>query len=275
MEHAFATTDRSGRPPLRVLVLAWAAFAAQTPAAAAVWALCLAFGVVSTRRAAARFPRFSMTALPPAPAEPPSRRRTAATPTRPRASTPGTPVVLAKHRDAQGGLPSLQDLLDIDLDLAWAQALHARRTPVCVLRVGLSGLDTFRERYGHQAGNHLLSQTVRRLRVLAQGEDRAVMRIGASEFLLMLPSPQADGSAFARQAGARVVAEVQRPMTYRTLSSLHIGCHVGAALWMSPDLPLSEALAQSQEMLALAQASGRGQARLYAVEATPAPVQPV
>jgi GGDEF domain-containing protein len=182
--------------------------------------------------------------------------------------------VLRAHRDATGGLPSLQDLLDLDLDLAWAQALHARRTPVCVLHVGLSGLDTFRERYGDEVGEHLLSQTVRRLRVLAQGEDRAVMRIGESEFLLLLPSPHPDGSAFARQAGARVVAEVQRPMAYRTLSSLHIGCHVGAALWMSPELPLSEALAQSQEMLALARASGRSQARLHTAEAAPAPVQP-
>jgi len=68
MDHAFATTDRSGHPQLRVLVLAWAAFAAQTPAAAAVWALCLAFGVVTSRRALSRVPSFTCTALPPAPA---------------------------------------------------------------------------------------------------------------------------------------------------------------------------------------------------------------
>jgi diguanylate cyclase (GGDEF)-like protein len=241
----------SNQPPtMRVMVLAWAVAAAQTPIAAWTWLSCLALGLVTHRLG----PRSAAPSAPPpaahralrdisTPRPPAARRRTdAAGPT----AKPNLPV-LAAHRDTLTGLSTLQQLRDDGT--AWSDDLQARGLSLCVLHVGLDGLDAVIERYGRDAGDQLLRQVAKRLRQLAREEDR-VMRFEGDEFVLLLASPHAECISFTRAMSARIKAELQRPLAYRTLSNLRIGCRVGSGIWPLHGHTLAAVLEHAAEMLA-------------------------
>lgn len=238
------------RPALRVAVLAWAVAAAQTPVAAGAWLSCLAFGL-AVALVARRFAAAGTAPLPatvalrdiPVPERPPARRRTDA------AGLPEQPVlpVLAAHRDTLTGLGTPQQLHDDEHP--WSDALQARGLSLCVLHVGLDGLASVVERYGRDAGDQVLRQVAKRLRHLARQEDR-VMRLAGNEFVLLLACPHAESIGFTRSMSARIKAELQRPLAYRTLSHLNVGCRVGSGVWPLHGGTLSTVMAHAAEMLA-------------------------
>ncbi|MBX3620125.1 MAG: GGDEF domain-containing protein [Rhizobacter sp.] len=276
MPHLFAPQSWNERPAMRAFVLAWAAAAAQTPIAAWAWVSCLALGL-----AASRWPSRSGKPVIDAPVAPPARepalpaaplaatfpstpaqrrsdtRRTAATP----AHRP-PPSLLTAHLDAVTGLMTREHLHDT-AD-AWLQSLRAGAQSVCVLQVALQGLGEIVDRYGHEAGNQLRVQVARRLRHVARADDR-IVRLGDDSFMLLVSCPADEAAQLARSLAARIVSDVQRPLSYRTLSNLHIGCSVGSALWPLQGETLDEAMRQADAALQLACRSGRGQIRQYSV----------
>lgn len=133
----------------------------------------------------------------------------------------------------------------------------------CLLRLDLDGFQGIRERCGREAGDQVLVQTARRLRHLAREED-FVFHLGTGEFLLLLPCPRREAGALARTMATRVLADVQRPMAYRTLNNLRVGCSIGAAVWRGGEA-LSETLQHAHEALLAARQGGRGHFRHYAL----------
>lgn len=269
MKRYFAFDDWTLHPALRMLVLAWVAIASQTPGAAWGWALCLAIGALGAAASWWRQQSAQVRVAPPValhellPASPvaPTRRRTDAT--RAAAPVPPEPAkpVLKAHLDALHGLNTPAHL--DDTSEPWERDLLERKLALCILRVGLDGFDSVTERYGPTASDEALAQVAKRLRHLARDEDR-VMRLDAAEFVLLLSCPLDEATAFARSVAARVVGELQRPFAYRTVSNLHIGASVGAALWPANGAALSDVLEHAEEALADARHGGRGQVRQYA-----------
>lgn len=274
MPHPFAPQSWNERPAMRVFVLAWAAAAAQTPIAAWAWMSCLAFGLAASRwplrsEASAELPLAD--AIPPA--SPAVRSLALASPT---TATPAPrrsdarrasatarrqpPPLLTAHQDIVTGLLT-REHLDDTAD-AWAHALRHESQSVCVLQLALQGIDQVVERYGHEAGQQLRLQVARRLRHLARPDDK-VVRLGDDTFALLVGCPADDAAALSRSLGSRLVQEVQRPLAYRTLSNLHIGCGVGTAIWPLQAETLAEAMRQAASALELACRSGRGQVRQY------------
>lgn len=233
-------------PAMRVMVLAWALAAAQTPIAAWAWLSCLALGLVAHRfgpRAETTLPaHLALGDLPP-PKRTPARRRTDVAG---RIAKPPVPVLIA-HRDTLTGLATLEQLRDEGP--AWSQDLQARGLSLCVLHVGLDGLEPVIERYGRDAGDQLLRQVAKRLRQLARDDDR-VMRFDGHEFLLVLACPTAECINFTRTLSARIKTELQRPLSYRTLSNLRIGCRVGSGVWPLHGTTLEAVLQHAADMLA-------------------------
>lgn len=246
MQPTDPTADASpARLPARPALLAWAVTAVQAPIAAWAWFSCFALGLVS-RRAAPGLADARITRSPerprPAPVQP-TRRRTDAFG---QPAKPSVPLLTA-HQDALTDLSALQALGDADT--AWSDDLEQRGLRLCVLHVGLDRLEPITERYGADAGEQILRQVARRLRLLVREEDR-VLRVEAHEFVLLLAAPHAECLAFTRSMSARIKAELQRPLTYRTLSNLHIGCSVGLAIWPMHGDSLEAVLAHAAEMLA-------------------------
>ncbi len=229
-----ASGDLTTHPALRVLALGWLLLMAQSGNAASAWALCLAVGLLASRFVSrpeqALPPALALRELPAAPAQAPARRRTdAAAPAKqtPQPQPPDAPLLKA-HRDALTGLATHEHLGDTGQP--WAQDLQARGLSLCVLHVGLDGFDPVVERYGRDAGDQVLQQVAKRLRHLARDEDR-VMRFDGAEFVLLLSCPSTESLSFSRNMATRIASELQRPLAYRTVSNLHIGCSVGSAVW--------------------------------------------
>ncbi|MEO8152088.1 MAG: GGDEF domain-containing protein [Rhizobacter sp.] len=266
MSRLFASDDWTEHPALRVLVLAWVAVASQTPGAASAWGLCLSLCLLPGLVASWRRLHAELISEPlaphdlPAPTEIPTRRRTDAV--RSATAQPArTEPLLKPHHDELTGLARsklLQDSAE-----PWQRDLETRQLSLCVLHVGLDGFDTVAERYGPEAADDVLAQVAKRLRHLARDDDR-VMRFDAAEFVLLLSCPTAEAVKFARAMAARIVNELRRPVGYRTVSNLHIGCSVGSALWPFDGDTLVEVLHHAEEALADARHSGRGQTRQYA-----------
>ena len=246
-----APGDWTTHPALRVLALAWVLLLAQSGNAASAWALCLAIGLVASRFVARAEPplpaALALRELPP-PVQPLARRRTDATPPAKQDPLPAVPLLKA-HHDPLTGLVTPQHLGDTGQP--WAQDLQTRGLSLCVLHVGLDAFEPVIERYGREAGDQVLQQVAKRLRHLARDEDR-VMRFDGAEFVLLLSCPSAEGAAFSRSMATRVTTELQRPLAYRTVSNLHIGCSVGTATWPLHGATLDVVIQHAAEELARA-----------------------
>lgn len=271
MLHLFAPQSPSERPAMRGLVLAWAAVAAQTPFAGWAWLGCFGFGLLLAARAG-RWPAphdLPNRPLPSAlhelspgngvaasPALPARRRGDVA---RAAAATP-TPL-LSAHRDLVTGLATLQHLHDDAV--AWSGELQSRGQAASVLQMSLHGLADITDRYGHEAGNQMRVQVARRLRHLTRESDRLV-RLDGDRYALLLAGPGDEAAEVARSLAARIVQEVQRPLSFLTLSNLHLGCCVGSTVWLAASEPIDAALQRSASALELAERSGPGHTRQYA-----------
>lgn len=155
----------------------------------------------------------------------------------------------------RGYLPDMTESLRV--------ALADGTSETCVLCVDLDGFKEVNDRYGHAAGDEVLVQAARRLRQAARAGD-PVFRLGGDEFMLLLTCPVGEAAGLARSIAGRVLAELQRPMSYRTLSNLRITASVGGAVWSNPAEPLADTIAHADEALYAAKHSGRGMFRLYA-----------
>jgi diguanylate cyclase (GGDEF)-like protein len=258
MKRLFDPADRTERPKNGVLALAWVAAAAQTTAAAWAWGACLVIGLLAHRwRAQADEPGSAPMALNdglPAcpPARLPARRRADAARLsgghKPRTAGP----LLKTHCDTLTGLVTPEYLSDVAAALT--QDLQARGLGLCVLKIELGGLDDVVSLYGRDAGNQVLVQAAKRLRRLARADD-IVMRPGdGNAFVMLIGCPAADSAAIAPALKARVIADLQRPFAYRTLSKLRISCRAGSAIWPLHGLTLGEAMHHADEVLASSRA---------------------
>ncbi len=167
---------------------------------------------------------------------------------------------LKAHRDPLTGLWNRQYLAECSPRLT----KHAtdNQLELCVLCLDLDGFKPVNDRYGHEAGDQVLMQIAKRLRQAARDED-IVFRLGGDEFMMLLSCPRGEGEALARVVAARVLKDLRRPFSYRTLSNLRVGCSIGAAQWPQHGLTLVDAMRHADEALYAAKRDGRGQLRQY------------
>lgn len=167
------------------------------------------------------------------------------------------------HRDPLTGLWNRNYLNVLNDQLSGAVAREGME--FCVLCLDLDGFKPVNDRYGHEAGDEVLVQVAKRLGKIARDED-FVFRLGGDEFMLLLPCPAGEGIALSRQVAQRVVTDLQRPMHYRTISNLHIGCSLGCGVWPQDGDTLANVMTHADEALYAAKRAGRGQFRQYVAE---------
>ena len=130
----------------------------------------------------------------------------------------------------------------------------------CVLCLDLDDFKPINDRHGHAAGDQVLAQIGARLRHNAREQD-FVFRLGGDGFMLLMPCPPGEGTALARSVANRVLTDLQRPVSYLTLSGLRVGCSIGGAIWQPDAAPLADAMQCAGEALDAAKRAGRGQFR--------------
>jgi diguanylate cyclase (GGDEF)-like protein len=145
------------------------------------------------------------------------------------------------------------------------EAMSQKPVEFCVLCLDLDSFKPVNDKYGHEAGDQVLVQVAKRLRQVARADD-LVFRLGGDEFMLLLTCPLGEGAALSRTIAQRVVTDLQRPMSYRTLSNLRIGCSVGAGVWPQDGATLTDVMGHADEALYAAKRAGRGQFRQYVAQ---------
>ncbi|HHB12892.1 MAG TPA: GGDEF domain-containing protein [Chromatiales bacterium] len=115
---------------------------------------------------------------------------------------------IAAEHDPLTGLPNRRKF-DREFAAAWTLAVRAR-TPISVLILDLDHFKEYNDRYGHPAGDRSLRAVAEALsRQLPRASDH-VARVGGEEFVILLPTTDAEGG--------QVLAERLR----RTIEALHI-----------------------------------------------------
>ena len=107
---------------------------------------------------------------------------------------------------------------------------------------------------GHAAGDDVIREAARRLRVLAS-DDATLARISGDEFALLLPN------CTSRSELERVLKRIQDRFTVPMLingTNLHVSLSVGAAVAPDDSLSMGELLRKADIALYSAKASGRG-----------------
>ena len=146
----------------------------------------------------------------------------------------------ARRRSMVDPLTSLWNRAGLDSILAREiAASSARGAPVSVAMVDLDHFKEVNDRYGHGAGDAVLAEVARRLRIAARPAD-SVARFGGEEFVVVLPEC---GEREAHSVADRLRSRIgSAPVVVG--QSLHVGvtCSVGVATAQpgeAPDLLLT------------------------------------
>ena len=111
-----------------------------------------------------------------------------------------------------------QDRLQMALNSA-----HRSGRKVALLFIDLDGFKAINDTYGHEAGDHVLTEVSKRLVAILRDEDTAA-RIGGDEFILILGN--LNGRDVISQIAQRIISEISEPINFSG-KSLHVGASIG------------------------------------------------
>jgi diguanylate cyclase (GGDEF)-like protein len=162
---------------------------------------------------------------------------------------------LATH-DELTGVPSLTLALD-RLQQALREIPRSGRK-VGVLFIDLDGFKAINDTLGHEAGDSVLVQVARRLRLNLRIED-TVARVGGDEFLVILTAMQGEAETLA--VASKLRHAIGEPMHYRD-RELGISCSIGAAFADGPARDADEMIRAADAAMYEAKRGGRNQVRI-------------
>lgn len=157
------------------------------------------------------------------------------------------------YRDDLTGLPNRVSLLDrFQLELA-----HARRGKhtLGVMYLDLDGFKLVNDTHGHEAGDHVLQVTARRLASTLRAGD-TVARLGGDEFVLLLPAVA--GPDEARKVGEKLVAALEQPIDWNA-ATLRVSASIGLALYPDDGDEPETLLRRADKAMYRAKSGGSGQ----------------
>lgn len=121
-----------------------------------------------------------------------------------------------------------------------------------LLFLDLARFKTVNDVFGHVVGDDLLAQVSRRLEAAA-GRDDVVARVGGDEFVVVARGRDEPDAARLAEA---LVGAVEAPFELANRAVMHVGAHVGIALWPRDGRTLTELMGASDEAMYRAKTRG-------------------
>jgi diguanylate cyclase (GGDEF)-like protein/PAS domain S-box-containing protein len=123
--------------------------------------------------------------------------------------------------------------------------LRRGQSSVAVLFLDVDGFKAVNDRYGHRAGDHVLTVAARRLAHAVRPGD-TVARFGGDEFVVLCEdSGQSEASVVARR-----IAELwQEPIPVPDGGQVVLSCSVGVAVTRTPDVTAEQLLREADEAM--------------------------
>ncbi len=109
------------------------------------------------------------------------------------------------HYDALTGLPN-RTLLNDRIEHAISMA-ERNKQPVALMFIDLDRFKNINDSLGHQAGDQMLIEVAKRLKLVVRKED-TVSRLGGDEFILLLPNTNFDGAAHVAE---KIIQSMSKP----------------------------------------------------------------
>jgi diguanylate cyclase (GGDEF)-like protein/PAS domain S-box-containing protein len=156
----------------------------------------------------------------------------------------------ARH-DPLTGLPN-RLVIEDRLELALRQAERDKRL-LAVLFIDLDNFKPVNDRFGHVAGDVLLTELAARLRQAVRAVD-TVARFGGDEFVVLLSAPETEESV--RQVATRLIEMINQPVEAAG-HSLQVGCSIGIALFPHDGEDVPTLLRHADAAMYRAKESGR------------------
>ncbi|MFM7299377.1 MAG: diguanylate cyclase domain-containing protein, partial [Planctomycetota bacterium] len=126
---------------------------------------------------------------------------------------------------------------------------------LALLFIDLDGFKLVNDTYGHEAGDHVLKVTARRLASTLRAGD-TVARLGGDEFVLLLPAVA--GSEEARKVGEKLVAAIEQPIEWND-AALRVSASIGLALYPEDGDEPETLLRRADKAMYRAKTGGSGQ----------------
>lgn len=152
------------------------------------------------------------------------------------------------------------------LDVIDAELRRARRsqTPVSMIMFDLDHFKDINDRYGHLAGDAVLSAVGKRMKEVLRGSDLKC-RYGGEEFLVLLPETPLHGARRVAETLRREIAE--RPVPWAG-EGLTITASFGLAQTIPGEVNVQAVIARADQALYRAKDDGRNCVRIAAESAT-------
>ncbi len=166
---------------------------------------------------------------------------------------------MALH-DILTDLPNRQLFMD-RINQALARSKRYRK-PAAILYMDLDDFKSINDRFGHQAGDGVLTETARRLKELVRESD-TVARIGGDEFAVILMDVQ-------KPADAGVVAEKIVRATSVPISvgdqEVEVGASIGISVYPKDGTSIASLLKCADSAMYVAKGLGKGSYSFYSQE---------
>jgi len=167
--------------------------------------------------------------------------------------------------DPLTSLPNRRLLLD---RLEQALAISARTTLLgALLFIDLDHFKNLNDTKGHEAGDQLLVQQSRRLKLCIREGD-TVARLGGDEFIIILSELSADEEKAAEEVTEvtrRILQALSLPvaLSYRQMSDYENTCSIGVTMFKGHELTVDELLRRADMAMYQAKADGRNAFRFF------------
>jgi diguanylate cyclase len=161
------------------------------------------------------------------------------------------------ERDSLTGLTNRRGF-EISLNSAIVRAKHAH-VGLAVLLLDLDGFKDVNDTFGHDAGDELLIEITRRLRLLVRDGD-VLARLGGDEFVILAKHLEQD--THAAYLADRIISAFQEPMHLHA-SELVVTASIGIAVLDERASNASDLLKHADIAMYRAKRDGRNQCRFY------------
>jgi diguanylate cyclase (GGDEF)-like protein len=166
---------------------------------------------------------------------------------------------IATH-DELTGLPN-RNLMQDRLEQSLRQSERTQK-PFSVLFLDLDGFKQINDDFGHNYGDELLVQASQRMKTLLRRSD-TVCRHGGDEFVVILPTAVAVGSALA--VARKLVVQLAKPYKVKK-QQLEVSVSIGVAMYPAHGTDVQKLLRSADKAMYAAKAAGKNDVRLASTD---------
>ena len=137
-----------------------------------------------------------------------------------------------------------------------------KQQPFVLMMIDLDKFKPINDTYGHEAGDKVLQEIAKRIKIKFSADDNVCIRWGGDEFVIAFHLDDADNKTIKNQAEA-LLAEIQQPIQIQPDVSCIVGASIGLVIAPEHGKVLHELLVNADNTMYDVKEQGRGNVEFY------------